>query len=320
VKTAKDFSYGAVERATLHLASQKQVERALEFLEERGPEALGPKPAANLKSRFQMLRARLLYQLGSMSEAIKAYGQVPRDAEIFPTMVEERSWALARAGDYDRLRGDLESLSKPIYKNYFGPESVVLRSILELKLCHYQNVTKTFDEFNTQFRPWAEKISSAMSAGETPAPPWTDPQLQLNEATLARLQAEGQRLKQLETESLSAPLTAVGKQSHWVLLERSVQDSTTVAQKDVQKSRARIWQSRGAQLQEAIRKMRFVKVELMSQLSLKLADHQEKGVEKVATAKAGLQVYPYEAGEVWPDELFRIRALSNSSCPQGAAR
>jgi hypothetical protein len=307
----------------LYQASKKQVETALNTLEEYGPQALGPRAAPALKTRYAMLRARLLYQLGSMREAIKAYGLVDREDPSFPTMVEERSWALARAGDYDRLRGDLESLSKPIYKNYFGPESVVLRAILELKLCHYEGVKSAFDAFNTGFRPWAQKISQALAQANTPMPPWTDEQLQRSAQTQARVQKEFDRLKRLEDESLSAPLTAVGRQSHWALYERSVQESLGLANQSLQHQRMRVWQSRGGQLQEAIRKMRFVKVELMSQLSLKMADGLDESAKGEKVAKVGSgewQVYPYEKGEVWPDELFRIRSLTNSACPQGVAR
>jgi hypothetical protein len=117
-------------------------------------------------------------------------------------------------------------------------------------------------------------------------------------------------------------LPAVGKQQHWL---DSVQKLKLVME-DTKKRQAdefrRQWKSDRATIQEAIRKMQFVKVEWLSQVS------QLEGLEKKVAQKSDSNQqpqnnpsikaelsFPYD-GVVWPDEVFKLRAVTNGQCAE----
>lgn len=79
---------------------------------------------------------------------------------------------------------------------------------------------------------------------------------------------------------------------------------------------------------EAVLKMRYVKLELLSQLQWleklktkpdvlgkqdQVADLSDEQAKKIAKAADSKQIYPVNK-DVWVDELFKVRALSNTEC------
>ena len=103
------------------------------------------------------------------------------------------------------------------------------------------------------------------------------------------------------------------------------------AKKQVSSEYRRQWRNRERELSEAIRKMEFVKVELLSELRFfaKLngsasggtpsaqASEREKneGKQLLASASDGAAVFPFD-GVVWPDELFKLRSVAAGQCLQ----
>ena len=89
----------------------------------------------------------------------------------------------------------------------------------------------------------------------------------------------------------------------------------------------RQWRNREHALSEAIRKMQFVKVELLSQLryfsklhrspSEPVASNDAKEKERAKTdlnlASDGDRSFPFD-GVVWPDELFKLRSVAMGQC------
>ncbi len=277
-------------------------------------------PAAS--SRYSLEIARMLYQAGSIEGAIQFYQKIPKGSEDYITAREELSWCWLRLGDFAQLRGNLETLNSNLLSDRFRPESFLVKSITDLKMCNYQNVEKSFQSFVKQNQDWAKKIESAIQAPDSEMPRQMD---EYSRYAVASIKAQSEELSALENfanRSTNVALPAVGKQQHWL---DSVQKLKLVME-DTKKRQAdefrRQWKSDRATIQEAIRKMQFVKVEWLSQVS------QLEGLEKKVAQKSdsnqqpqnnpSIQAelsFPYD-GVVWPDEVFKLRAVTNGQCAE----
>jgi hypothetical protein len=310
-----------VEKAAIYLLKNGKPEEALELVDDKGSTAFRKLGSEFEKNRYKLLRARILYQMGSLREALKVYSSLDTTSPEFPLAAEEKAWVLARMAMYGPLRGELESLEKPIYKNLFQPEVYVLSAILDLKLCRFSEVEKKFQAFESRFRPWAAQAQDVLKTKNgIENTPWKDEALLDALATSDRVTNEIKQVERLEVESVSAPLTAVGQQSHWTALKRKLSLGLAEANVQVEKQRVRIWKQAATNLKEAIQKLQFVKVELLSQASLGQAAASvdasalAKSHVKVTASQSGIQSYPYDAREFWPDELFRVRGVVNQNC------
>jgi hypothetical protein len=271
--------------------------------------------------------ARLLYQAGAMDAAAEYYAKIPNQAPEYFKAREELTWVLLRQGDVSRLRGQLVTLSSPLFDGKFAPEVPLVRAISNLKLCYYDKVQKDFADFIRINTDWAHKIDAALKAENPPAPELEDPFSREAEKALAAREAEGKRLAALATESIQAVLPAVGPQSHWVKLQARMTALTEQARKQRSQEYRRQWSNRQAVLAEAIRKMQFVKVELMSELrSLARAPGSMDGSSLASAqdaihlsqaapvrAQPGQIVFPFD-GVLWPDEMFHLRSVAQNRC------
>src|SRR5205814_766022 len=83
---------------------------------------------------------------------------------------------------------------------------------------------------------------------------------------LKKLNAEKGRLDQLGKESIAAALPAVGIQKHWKEAQDDLQVLIEIAKKNQDQEFRRQWKNQKIILSEAIRKMRFIKVEFMTEI------------------------------------------------------
>jgi hypothetical protein len=143
----------------------------------------------------------------------------------------------------------------------------------------------------------------------------------------------------LGEESISATLPAVGWQVHWQKAKDRAAVSAESAKKRQAEEYRRQWKNDRAILTEAIRKMQFVKVELLSQMRMAqmqpgtgdaiqvsaAAPMRDPEAPRAATPSAkitvedGQMTFPFD-GVIWPDELFRLRSAAQSRCLKGGAR
>jgi hypothetical protein len=276
-----------------------------------------------LWSQYNLQIARLLYQAGSMEGASSYYEKIPRGSADYLITQEELAWVWLRTGTTDRLRGSLVTLGSEIFAERFQPEVYLVRSISNLKFCYYADVEKDFASFMKKNAAFAKEIDGALAQSEPPVPHHLSSYaVWAKEAVIARTQ-ESARVADLSERSISAVLPAVGVQSHWKEAAKALERSTEQAKKMVATEYRSAWSADRVALKEAIRKMQFVRVELLSQLAL-MANADQVGVtQSSATHEAPPapkliaenkdQVYPFE-GVVWSDELFKLRSLARGKC------
>lgn len=287
----------------------------------------------------QLQLARLLYQAGSLGAAEAYYLKVPNTHPDFFQAREELTWVRLRMGDRQKLRGDVHTLGSSVFEEIFSPEHHAVRAISNLKLCHYQAVAEDFNRFRSIYTPVAKSIQKALKAQDPPRPQRLDERAKEWELALQKRTQESAQLARLAEESVTAILPAVGPQSHWIRYQKSVQARSEQIKKLRTEAYRRIWKNQYLTLNEAIRKMRFIRVELLSQVK-SLAALQKENSGRAGSAEdqlrlsqaqtlqaepAGLKtesndwVFPVD-GVVWPDEFFRLQGLTEGSCLQAVGQ
>lgn len=274
-------------------------------------------PKRLLKHYLQI--ARFLYQAGALDAAEQFYQKIPTGSPEFLTAREELIWVWLRKGNTQNLRGELTTLRSELLEKVFAPDVYVVRSISNLKLCYFDEAEKDLKAFIQKNEGWAKEITSALAS--TPAVAPTPDYFSENaERALKSREKEVEELERLSQHSITAVLPAVGPQNHWVRAKERVVGAVEVSKKMVSEEYRRQWKNRKQVLAEAIRKMQFVKVELMSQIQqlAKLPAFKESNTlkipDKTIVAEEAKEIaFPFD-GIVWSDELFRVRSAAQGRC------
>jgi len=307
----------------LALARKGDLASAASILKEHAEPAIEAQKDFGRVSGYLLQIARFLFQAGMWEEAESYLRKIPTSSPEFLNSREELAWILLRKGDVANLRGEVASLSALGLDTQFRPELAVVRAISNLKLCSYGAVQKDFSDFQTSNGVWAQKIDRALKAPETPAPVELDSYSRLAQLRVQGLDGEVAKLSDLHLRSLKTGTpSVVGRQSQWKRLELMMKSRLETAKKIMASEFNRQWRNQKALLSEAIRKMRFVKVELLHQMRQAIAD-QNKGMDVVATTQAApiqtsegsseALVFPLD-GVLWPDELFKIQSQVENRC------
>ncbi len=109
-------------------------------------------------------KARVLYQDKKWQKAIDAYREIPRDTEFWHDSIFEMSWAMLRTGRFRSALSNFHSLHSAYYEHTFQPESLLLRSIIYLYICKYDEMEKVLQLFSEIYAPVLRDIKSVQAA------------------------------------------------------------------------------------------------------------------------------------------------------------
>ncbi len=116
-----------------------------------------------------MGRARALYQKKEWDGAIEAYREVPRDTPFWHDTMFEGSWAMLRSGRFRSALSNFQSLHSAYYEDFYLPESLLLRSIVYLYICKYDEMEKVLNLFNRIYRPVYKEVEKSLESSMDPA-------------------------------------------------------------------------------------------------------------------------------------------------------
>ena len=289
-----------------------------------------------LLGQYYLQVARLLYQADSLEASQTYYERIPNTSPSYLRAHEELAWVWLRQSNTQRLRGELVTLASPILRSKFVPEAYVVRAVSNLKLCYYDQVERDFTEFLQASQGWSNQIKAGLQTPASVRPEDPDFFMLMAERAVERRHAEVAALDQLAAASVTA-IGGAAPQSHWLKLkDETVKDSDLALAHQTSEYR-RFWTNRKTALVEAVRKMRFVKVELLSQWHEIAQAASNPDTQVLAVDGAGAQTdsirvaqsapkralalqktpeqiaFPYD-GVTWPDELFRLRSLAPNQC------
>ena len=318
------FKIPLAQTVVLDLARQNRLGEAGKIMKQEVEPAIHHKNDPKVLSLYYLTLGRLLYQAGALEAAEVFYRKIPNSVPEFLNARTELLWVLLRKGDIADLRGELTSLGMGVFSDKFLPEIYLVRSISNLKLCQYDLVEKDFKDFIEINRKWANEISRALKSKNPPTPWRGDFFIDLAKKSLAQKEKEIETLERLGKESIKATLPAVGIQAHWAHAKVRVQLSLEDAKKHLLKEYRRFWKNQELVLYEIIRKMKFVKVETMTQIhtAAKKGDlYNKTGGDQVSTVQASQSTpdsadrlsFPFD-GVLWPDELFKMQSVARNYC------
>ena len=113
--------------------------------------------------------ARTYYQKKKWDKAIEYYRQVPRDSRFWHETLFESSWAMMRSGKFRSAISNFQSLHSSFYEDYYLPESLILRSIVYLYICRYDEMDKVLNLFSKIYEPVQQKIDTKLRLEKTSA-------------------------------------------------------------------------------------------------------------------------------------------------------
>lgn len=167
----KDFNeaisvYNQVpDQSPFYFDAQYQV--AITYLEMKKSD-LAIKIASNLFSKAKnqndrqiitLLLARSYYQRQDWDNSIRYYKAIPRDSIYWSDTLFELSWAQLRAARFRSVLGTLQTLHSVFYENEYHPETLVVRGIVYLYICRFDELEKNIQIFETQYGSYANQMN-----------------------------------------------------------------------------------------------------------------------------------------------------------------
>ncbi len=115
-----------------------------------------------------LAKARVLYQKKDWAGATEAYREIPRDTEQWHESLFELSWTQLRMAKFRNALSNFHSLHSPYYDDFYQPESLLLRAIVYLYICRYDEMEKTLDLFEKVYKPVQLGIRSSLETDRDP--------------------------------------------------------------------------------------------------------------------------------------------------------
>lgn len=167
VKPTSLFASKAKYLQALAYAEAKQLPRAQASFEEllaSSPKAVTDRNRVNAL----MGRARVLYQAQNWDAAIEAYRDIPRDTDQWHESLFESSWAMLRGARFRSALSNFHSLHSPYYEDFYQPESLLLRAIVYLYICRYDEMAKVLDLYERIYKPVLRDLTNTLRVTNDP--------------------------------------------------------------------------------------------------------------------------------------------------------
>ena len=104
-----------------------------------------------LRSSAQIGIARVLYQAKKWESSVEDYKRIPKNTETWHSALFESSWAFLRDGRFRSALSNFQSLHSPFYEDFYMPESLLLRAIVYLYICKYNEAQKVLNIFDKDY-------------------------------------------------------------------------------------------------------------------------------------------------------------------------
>lgn len=340
VQSGSAYYNQALYNRGLALLEQKQVEPALALFRE----------LLNLRSKAgvtdtnrvaaQLAIARALYQKGDWDGSIEAYSEVPRDHVMWHDALFEQSWAMLRAARFRSVLSNLQSLHSAYFEENYIPESLLLRSIVYLYICKYEEMEKVLQLFERTYGPVSAKVRDFLKVNSDAASYWNEidhamsvkkakesgtvhlPMMVLNsildEGDVRRALGYLKSLEEERTKIEPIKNSSLGQYATKILLNRRRNAQLGIGEM----AKARLLNIR-TELKDLYEQVAFIRYEMINgkKEALKkriagrdLADQEvDDNVARSFYVQNGYEYYPF-TGEYWLDEIGNYHYLGKSSC------
>jgi len=291
----------------------------------------------------QIALARTLYQKQDWEGAIEAYSQIPRDHFLWHDSLFESSWAMLRAARFRSVLSNFHSLHSSYYEDFYIPESLLLRSIVYLYICKYDEMEKVLSLFESTYGPIRARIGDFIRANSDAMEYFAEIErgqqikksdkalsLRLPYNVVKSISEEGNvkrslfYIKRLNDEKARIDAnpgyrsTPVGQYALKVINNRGRNAKLAVGDM----TKAHLLNMR-VELRDLYEQAGFIRYEMINgkkeNLKMKLAgkdisaEQIDDKIDRTFYVQNGYEYYPFQ-GEYWLDEVGNYHYLGKQSC------
>ena len=288
-----------------------------------------------LRAAALMGQARVYYQEKKWPRAVHYYRQVPKDSIFWHDMLFENSWALLRGGRFRSALNSFQTLHSDYYEDYFQPGSLLLRAIIYMYICKYDEMEKVLALFHKTYSPIRRSLARLLGGSRSPLSLYnlvsSGRSSLLAPSIIRRIQRETDfqsvhnYLEKLEAEKklisnlpMSWRVSSTGRYS-LKLVEERLRESKTQAGKIVQRHLRSALQD----LKQFFNQEEYLKYEMLrgkrNLLSKKISRRGLKDVQIISDkgrdffVQNGFEFWPFK-GEYWLDELGNYHYVGSQNC------
>lgn len=269
-------------------------------------------------SYYYLTLGRLLYQAKAYEASEEYYSYIPVTSEYFLQAQVESSWSAIQRNDMSKAKGQLASLNLELFNDKFIPDVYLTNAIVNLKTCQFQEVQKSLNKFVEVNSIWAKKIEENLKSSE---PVLTQKSVYTEAIRKHKLslRAESQLLKNIFTNKIVNSDVSLKVFSD--KLKANYQKSSLWVKMKEYEENIAMWKNKSKMLEDAIYRMKFVRIEFLSQmrnfaLNIPLRNTDEVSTYSSAPRRHNQLVFPND-GNVWGDDLFRMTAQVENLCMKG---
>jgi len=287
--------------------------------------------------------ARAYYQATDWENSVAAYREIPRDHPLWHDVLFESTWANLRAAKFRSALSNFQSLHSAYYDDFYIPESLLLRAIVYLYICKYDEMEKVLSLFTRQYGPvraqmnqflgnveptaYFQEVEAAnnlqsgrlISQNKPKLPLKVDYRI-LREGDVKRgftyLRALNDEKNRLESmpNLMRSPIAAVGRK---ILGNRYKNAKVAIGEM----VKAHLVDMK-ADLRDLYEQAEFIRYEMINgqkeQLKKRIAGKDVPGlvnesIDRSMYVQNGYEYYPFN-GEYWLDEIGNYHYLGKQSC------
>lgn len=146
--------------------------------------------------------ARLYYQNKKWETSLTYYRQIPRDTLQWHDALFEMSWAMMMSGQFRSASSNFHTLHSPYYEDQYAPESLLLRAIVYLYICRYDEMEKVLDLFDRIYKPVLTNTVKMLERSEDSRIYWDEVKKSIDERKDPKAKKSFKRLNDIVMSSI----------------------------------------------------------------------------------------------------------------------
>jgi tetratricopeptide (TPR) repeat protein len=111
-----------------------------------------------IKDLAYLALGRIAHEQGRYDDAYYFYFRVPEESERLPEALFEASWSMFQKSEYEAARAFIDQFDRSFPASPLGPDARLLRAMIELKSCHFDEVRARLGELVTQYAPLEAEV------------------------------------------------------------------------------------------------------------------------------------------------------------------
>lgn len=268
-------------------------------------------------SHYYITLARLLYQAKAFDAANHYYSLIPEESKYYLQAQVEMSWSYIHQNNLSKAKAIVSSLNLDLFNDEFIPDAYLTSAIVNLKTCQFDLVQKDLNKFVKNNKRWAKLINQNLKKAS--------PENISNNTYIDSHKKSAISLKK-ELEAFNKIFNNLNnKDPLFTTFETNVKnffyEKNKANQDSLNLENTLLWQNKNKILSDAIYRMKFVRIEFLSQMRNLALNIPLSNTDSISTYNSAPQrqneiKFPND-GLLWGDDIFHMSAEVKNLCLKG---